>query len=79
MRYLCLALVAFGALMFPFAAKRLTIGLSTSDPASHDIRHAILFLIFGILFCTAGHILSLRDEASSQWRNRSRSRRIRLR
>jgi uncharacterized membrane protein YidH (DUF202 family) len=79
MRYLCLALVSLGALMFPFAAKRILMGITTDDHP-HDIRNAVILIIFGIALIAAGQILYMRDETTSVWRNRSRgTRRIRLR
>jgi uncharacterized membrane protein YidH (DUF202 family) len=78
MRYLSLALIAVGALMFPFAAKRATLGI-TGEEGNHDVRTALILILIGGAFVAAGVLLAKRDETSSVWRNRNRSRRIRLR
>lgn len=78
MRYLSLALIAFGALFVPFAAKHAMLGI-TGDPGNHDIRTAIILLLIGVPMVAVGAFLMKRDETSSVWRNRNRSSRIRLR
>jgi uncharacterized protein YjeT (DUF2065 family) len=78
MRYLSLALIALGALMFPFAAKNAILGLS--DAPGNPLRTAIILLIVGVVLIAAGSVIAKRDEISTSWRNRSRgTRRIRLR
>jgi uncharacterized protein YjeT (DUF2065 family) len=77
MRYISLAMIALGALMFPFAAKRALLGLS--DNANNDLRSALLLLIAGLTLIAAGALLAKRDELTSAWRTRSRPSRIRLR
>ena len=77
MRYVSLLLVAIGALMFPFAAKRLTIGLSADS--GHDVRTAVIEIVIGVIFVAAGQVVMMRDETTSKWRDRRRgSRRIKL-
>lgn len=78
MRYLSLALIAVGALLFPFAAKRAMLGI-TGDAENHDLRTAIILILIGGTLVAVGALVAKRDEASSVWRNRGRSSRIRLR
>ena len=77
MRYLSLALIAIGALMFPFAAKRALTGLSAGT--GEDLRTALILAAVGAVLIVAGILIAKRDEMTTAWRSRSRSSRIRLR
>lgn len=75
MKLIALALVAIGALFFPFAAKQLVLRWSEGGIGS-----PILMMVIGAVLIAAGELVARRDDATSQWRDRSRGkRRLRLR
>jgi hypothetical protein len=76
MKYVALVLIAVGALMFPFAAKKLIMALS--DSAGGDLKQAIWLIIIGAILIGAGAFIAKRDDITSQWRTRGKSKRIRL-